>query len=276
MSSWQTHKADEERGRRHAQDSEQQRSASLRKQEVGSFLKTEHEKINHKLKQETTTQLSKTKNELLKQQHEAKTQLARQRKVAKSLETAKQQQLQTEEDSKTVKEALEEPKLSKLFEEYSDSLHALFSHYSRAFKSKQPHSTESLTHQGFNRFLSHFNIWPGLLSLAESTQIFTLSSKHSPSCELSYNEFAAVLLKISLKARLQLEKASLMPIRSSGLLIRALFQWMHITPRRSQTLNLLQEFTSTVAKQDLLAKKKLQQEYPRNFKIEALKRRDEY
>jgi hypothetical protein len=102
-----------------------------------------------------------------------------------------------------------------------------------------------MNYQGFNRFASEFNVYPGLLSQQDTLQIFRqLTREQQPSAGvpigLAEHEFSEVMIKIALAAAKKLGSEE-DETNQPGRVLTGLFEWLGLPTDPKLTSLLLKE-----------------------------------
>lgn len=208
------HKREEEE--RTKQDEETKQFTLLQEQKKKlreEFLKKEHQKLKDVLKErkEKIEEINKqTEQETIEENEKRlKQKQSIEKKLIKERARREQDKKQREEQAKLITD----PEIVKVLEEFDKSIDAVFKHYAKlsigAVTDKAIQGEDTLPYQGYNKFASQFNIWPGLTSSEEVLYIFrqlTKDNTASSSLTLSKQNFKEALVRLSMTCKQALGK----------------------------------------------------------------------
>ena len=182
----------------------------------------------------------------MQQQKDAIAQAARKvrrRQAGQQLEQAKQQQEEDRKFDLQVQATLQQKKVKQVLDQYNDALRTVFGHY-KAMVRQPVVDREFLDNYAYNRFITQFYIWPGLLQAEDTNKIFLVLTKRKTSEEgqrLVFEDFVEAILRFSFYGKEVLEEELGVRIKNPEDALKNLFEWMELPTTRRDTLGLLKD-----------------------------------
>ncbi|OMJ71022.1 hypothetical protein SteCoe_30868 [Stentor coeruleus] len=223
----------DEKARKAAQDEEKR----LRLEEFKKKEKIKQQEIQEKL--EISLKEQKASDPI-----KAKKDIDKQKYLEKVFKLDKAQQEEKKKNTEKIKTLMSSPQIIELYTSYSKSLDLIFNHFVKS-SSKDPSSSTIMIFLGFNKFCTMFNICPGIMQLDDCSKIFKLITKTKPLSSggvigLENQDFKEACLRISIIAKLELDTYFKMNFTEEIQGLKALFDYLNLTPDIRQTRDLLQ------------------------------------
>lgn len=248
---WHSKREEEERRKKDEEAKQFTLLQEQKKKQREEFFRKEHQKLKEVLQErkEKLEEISKISEQVSKEENERKVKQkqAIERKLLKEKAKREQEKRMKEEQAKI----MNDPEVVKILEEFDKSIDAVYNHYSKlsvgAVAEKVSSTDDILPYQGFNKFASQFNIWPGLTSSEEVMYTFRQLTKDKPpgnSITLSKQNFKEALVRLSQLCKESLEKDLSTQLSSSSQTLSSFFESISLPKDYKKAKDLLRLITS--------------------------------
>jgi hypothetical protein len=248
---WHSKREEEERRKKDEEAKQFTLLQEQKKKQREEFFRREHQKLKEVLKErkEKIEEISKITEQVSKEENERKVKQkhAIERKLIKEKAKREQEKRIKEDQAKIMIDSA----VVKILEEFDKSIDAVYNHYSKlsvgAVAEKVSSTDDILPYQGFNKFASQFNIWPGLTSSEEVTYTFRQLTKDKPpgnAITLSKQNFKEALVRLSQICKESLEKDLSTQLTSPSETLSSFFESISLPKDNKKAKDLLRLIAS--------------------------------